>query len=283
MAKHPQHYKLHGGQVSAAALDAHLKGLLMRNLQKRAFRPSNRRLWQAATLPWLHAALMVSFLCACGGRVDRLAAHGMIAMGDDGLDVKPLLLGMIMAKFCIEFDTVCAFPLVDGATDLSAVVTLLANATEFKEPLYLRHNEKSAPPPTEAASATSPPPRQRPPPWQHLSPTVSMVAASMSPGAEALFVVNSSSAIRFPLMEGKKKSKVKTAAMKASLLLQLRAGGHPLNEFRTPPPPLPLETSTLDAECRSDRPHAIRVCGQATVRTFCSSRAAESSTRSSTT
>ena len=50
---------------------------------------------------------------------------------------------------------------------------------------------------------------------------------------KALFTINSSSAIRFPIKEGKKLSKIKTAASKASLLLQLRAGGHPLGDFHS--------------------------------------------------
>lgn len=155
MAKNPQHYKLQAGQ-SAAAIESHLKQLLMRNLQ-------------------------------------RLASAGMIALADDGLGVRPLLLGTVMARFCVDFDTTCAFARdVDGRTDLEGIVNLLAHANEFREPLYLRHNEK-----------------------------------------KALFTVNSSNDIRFPIMDGKKRSKVKTAAMKASLLLQLRAGGHSLGDFRS--------------------------------------------------
>jgi hypothetical protein len=94
---------------------------------------------------------------------------------------------------CVAFDTVCSFPQVDGTSGQEAVISLLAHAAEFKEPLYLRHNEK-----------------------------------------KALFEINSSQKIRFPCLDAnKKKSKIKTAAMKASLLLQLRAGGHALGEFHS--------------------------------------------------
>jgi hypothetical protein len=61
MAKNPTHYKL-PQRLDASSLDSHLKALLVRNLK-------------------------------------RLEAHGMIQMADDGLGVKPLLLGTIMARF----------------------------------------------------------------------------------------------------------------------------------------------------------------------------------------
>ena len=152
MQANPSHYKL-TQKIDANSLDSHLKSLLVRNLHK-------------------------------------LAAHGMIRQADDGLGVQPLLLGTIMARFCIAFDTMCSFPQVDGSSNLESVVGLLAHASEFTGPMYLRNTDK-----------------------------------------KPLFAINTSKNIRFPLMDGKKKSKIKTAAMKASLLLQLRAGGHNLNEF----------------------------------------------------
>ena len=103
--------------------------------------------------------------------LQRLARHDLVALADDGLGVSPRLLGTVMAKFCVAFETVCTFPRVDAATGLAGIVELLAHATEFTEPLYLRHNEK-----------------------------------------KALFTINTSSTIRFPLMDGKKKSKIKTGA-----------------------------------------------------------------------
>ncbi|KOO33035.1 putative ATP-dependent DNA helicase hfm1-like protein [Chrysochromulina tobinii] len=50
-----------------------------------------------------------------------------------------------------------------------------------------------------------------------------------------LFELNSNKElIRFPFMDGAKRSKIKSTAMKASLLLQLRVGGHPLpSEFHS--------------------------------------------------
>ena len=76
--------------------------------------------------------------------LQKLASHGLIRLADDGLGVQPLLLGSVMARFCVDFETVTSFPRVDGSSELEAVVELLAHATEFAEPLYLRHNEKKA-------------------------------------------------------------------------------------------------------------------------------------------
>ena len=56
---------------------------------------------------------------------------------------------------------------------------------------------------------------------------------------KALYEVNCSSHVRFPLLNDKKKpSKIKTSAQKASLLLQLRAAGVPLGEFASCEPHL---------------------------------------------
>ena len=152
--KRPSDYNLRGG-LDASGLDAHLRAMLTRNLT-------------------------------------RLAEHGMIRFSDDGMGLQPLLLGQIMARFVVDFDTVSSFREVDRSSDLEGVVSLLARATEFSTPLYLRHTEK-----------------------------------------KAMFAINQSEQVRFPIMEGKKRSKIKTAAMKASLLIQLRAGGHPPNEFHS--------------------------------------------------
>ena len=148
MRRAPLRFKL-GASVTDDALDAHLKRLLL-------------------------------------GSLRRLADAGMIEFADDAMGVVALPLGQIMARFCVDFDTCVSFKAVDDKSGLQAVVGLLAAASEFREPLYLRHAEK-----------------------------------------RALFAINASPSVRYPLMDGKKPSKVKTAAMKASLLLQLRARGPP--------------------------------------------------------
>lgn len=68
-----------------------------------------------------------------------LSEAGMIGFGEDLMSVQPLLLGTIMARFCVEFETMRSFPSIDSASTLECICTLVANATEFCEPLYLRH------------------------------------------------------------------------------------------------------------------------------------------------
>ena len=96
---------------------------------------------------------------------------------------------------CVEFGTAASFKKLDATSSLETVVTLLSEATEFSSSLHLRHNEK-----------------------------------------KALFAINSSKTLRFPIYEKEgstKRAKIKTAANKVALLLQLRAAGHPLGEFHS--------------------------------------------------
>lgn len=197
--KNPSDYKLRPG-LDAAGLDSHLKAMLARNLR-------------------------------------RLSEHGMIRFADDGMGVQPLLLGQVMARFCIEFDTVCSFSTVDCTAGLEAIVTLLAKATEFSTPLYLRVTEK-----------------------------------------KTLFGINESKAIRFPILDGKKKSKIKTAAMK-------------VKRRCLPPPQANSHVSLPDARGVCCRRHCSSSCALAAMASASSTRPTSrspraedaSSTRSSTT
>lgn len=113
MRASPTSYKLRPG-LDASGLDTHLKSVLTRNLA-------------------------------------RLAEHGMIRFRDDGMSLEPLLLGQIMARFVVDFDTVSSFRTIDATSNLETTVSLLARATEFATPLCtltrLRRRRLSQTPP----------------------------------------------------------------------------------------------------------------------------------------
>ena len=76
----------------------------------------------------------------------------MIRFRDDGMSLEPLLLGQIMARFVVDFDTVSSFRTIDAASNLETTVSLLARATEFATPLCtlarLRRRRLSQTPPS---------------------------------------------------------------------------------------------------------------------------------------
>lgn len=81
--------------------------------------------------------------------------------------VRPLPLGVLMARSMVEFDTMKALAALPASADLRTVLSFLSSAAEFSGQ-YLRVAEK-----------------------------------------KALFALNCSAAVRFPLMAGNKKAKVR--------------------------------------------------------------------------
>lgn len=81
--RNPQHYHV-SGQLDERALEQHLTRLLMSNLRK-------------------------------------LSESHMIRMSEDGLGVQPLLLGTLMARYCVDFETVKSFATIEDAAGLEQV------------------------------------------------------------------------------------------------------------------------------------------------------------------
>ena len=131
----------------------------------------------------------------CANKLRELADSGMIEMTDDparggAARVRPRNLGYLMARFCVEMETMTLFPQLSATASLPDVLSLLSTSKELGGGLALRTIDK-----------------------------------------KPLAAINASEEkIRFPI-DGSRKSKCKTPASKAFLLLQLRASGAPLEGF----------------------------------------------------
>lgn len=63
----------------------------------------------------------------------KLASAGMVAIGDDGMSIQPQPLGTLMARFCVQFDTMASFSRLPPDAGLPQVITLLSEAAEFQD------------------------------------------------------------------------------------------------------------------------------------------------------
>lgn len=79
----------------------------------------------------------------CRQKLDNLAEAGMVQVSKDGNgEIRPLQLGYLMARFCVEMDTMRLFRNLTASSTEVDVLHLLASSTEFEAGIVLRHNEK---------------------------------------------------------------------------------------------------------------------------------------------
>ena len=77
----------------------------------------------------------------CMRDLRKLSTAAMITLGDDST-LRPQLLGSLMAKHCVDYSTVLAFPTLEGSAGLQEVLQLVAESTELAGDLYVRATEK---------------------------------------------------------------------------------------------------------------------------------------------
>jgi hypothetical protein len=155
----------------------------------------------------------------CRQKLQSLAEAGMIeVLADESGAIRPLQLGYLMARFCVEMETMRLFQKLPRNCGEAEVLELLSSSTEIEGGTVLRHNEK-----------------------------------------KALAAINASEKkIRYPI-DGSRKAKCKTAASKAFLLLQLRAGGSPLEGFEDVKPLL-IEKGSLILRAMVEYAEKQRLC-----------------------
>lgn len=81
----------------------------------------------------------------CRQKLQSLAEAGMIELiEDEGRAIRPLQLGYLMARFCVELETMRLFRKMPINCGEAEVLELLSSSTEFEAGIVLRHNEKKA-------------------------------------------------------------------------------------------------------------------------------------------
>lgn len=78
----------------------------------------------------------------CQIEINKLAKAGMLSI-DETTSITPLLLGYLMAKYYLAFDTMKLFKEINGSEILPQMLNLISNCKEFSD-LYLRVNDKKA-------------------------------------------------------------------------------------------------------------------------------------------
>ncbi|XP_066257533.1 probable ATP-dependent DNA helicase HFM1 [Euwallacea similis] len=76
----------------------------------------------------------------CQAELNRLVQAGMIKM-NEAIEVRPTIIGEIMAKYYVAFETMKLFTEMSGAEIMIQLLAIISKCHEFSE-IYLRNNDK---------------------------------------------------------------------------------------------------------------------------------------------